>query len=69
MFFYNSVAHCHNGIAYHLDRYGPNGLYGRDDPATREYNGRVLKERCVLLAEPGNALAVSVNVSKELYNE
>ena len=56
----------HEGITYHLDRYGPNGLYGRDDPADREYNDRVLKERCILLAEPGNALAVSVDLTKEL---
>ena len=59
----------HDNIAYHLDRYGPDGLYGSYDPASREYNGRILKERCVLLNEPGNALAVSVTVSKEPTHE
>lgn len=59
----------HDDIAYHLDRYGPDGLYGSYDPASGEYNGRILKERCVLLEEPGNALALSVNVSKESTRE
>lgn len=59
----------HEGIAYHIDRYGPDGLYGSYDPASREYNGHVLKERCTLLEKPGNALAVSVNINKESIHE
>lgn len=49
-----------DGIAYHIDRYAPNGLYGQDDPADSMYNGEVLKERCSLLTNKNTALAVSV---------
>jgi hypothetical protein len=54
----------HDGIAYHIDRYAPNGLYGSFDPADREYNGQVLKHRAVLLDNPNNALAVSVPLTQ-----
>jgi hypothetical protein len=58
-----AYASVHNGILYHIDRYGPSGLYGSYDPADRVYNKRVLKERAVLLQNPNNALAVSVDIS------
>ncbi|MDN5274498.1 MAG: hypothetical protein JWP06_399 [Candidatus Saccharibacteria bacterium] len=56
---YTSV---HEGVLYHLDRYGPDGLYGSYDPADRSYNGVVLKERATLLQNPNHALAVSVAI-------
>ena len=59
----------HDGIAYHLDRYGPNGLYGTFDPAERQYNGQVLNERCSLLSDPNHALAISVTLNEEQTNE
>ena len=45
---------------YHLQRYAPHGLYGSFDPAKRTYNGLQLTERCKYLANPNNALAISV---------
>ena len=57
-----SYATVHNDIVYHLDRYGPNGLYGLFDPASRVYNGQILRERCELLDNPNNALAVAVHL-------
>lgn len=48
---------------YHIGRYAPNGLYGLGhDPATRLYYGVPLVKRCILLADPNNALAVSVSI-------
>jgi len=55
----------HDGIAYHIDRYAPTGLYGAFDPAGGEYNDQVLKERCELLTNPNNALAVAVALRGE----
>lgn len=55
-------ASVHDGILYHLDRYGPDGLYGSYDPADRTYNQKVLKEQAILLQNPNNALAVSVDI-------
>lgn len=49
-----------DGNLYHLQRYAPHGLYGSYDPAQRTYNGRQLAERCKYLADPNNALAISV---------
>lgn len=48
-----------DGIAYHIDRYAPHGLYGKADPADRAYNGTPLKERCTYLHNQNTALAVS----------
>jgi len=61
-----SVPHAsvHDGYVYHIDRYAPAGLYGGEDPATRQYRERILKERCVLLENPNNALAISVNLKE-----
>jgi len=55
----------HDGIAYHIDRYAPTGLYGAFDPAGGGYNDQVLKERCELLTNPNNALAVAVALRGE----
>ncbi|HSW91214.1 MAG TPA: hypothetical protein VLG09_01040 [Candidatus Saccharimonadales bacterium] len=50
----------HDGHVYHIGRYGPDGLYGSFDPATRAYGTAALLDQCVLLADKNNALAVSV---------
>ena len=52
-----------DGILYHLGRYAPHGLYGADDPADREYNGDILKERCTQLKDKNTALAVLVELN------
>lgn len=49
-----------DGYIYHVGRYAPNGLYGSFDPAERDYQGVPLNERCLLLTEAANALAISV---------
>jgi hypothetical protein len=49
-----------DGYLYHRGRYGAQGLYGSFDPATRDYLGVPLQERCALLSEAANALAISV---------
>lgn len=49
-----------DGNLYHLQRYAPHGLYGSYDPAQRTYNGQQLVDRCKYLADPNNALAISV---------
>jgi len=56
----------HDGIAYHIDRYAPTGLYGMFDPADNEYDGQVLKTRATLLTNPNNALAVAVELAGEI---
>lgn len=53
----------HDGVLYHVDRYAPDGLYGTFDPATRQYNGEVLKERYAMLRNKNTALAVSVDLT------
>jgi GNAT superfamily N-acetyltransferase len=50
-----------DGNIYHFGRYGA-GLYGDYDPADREYLGQPLKELCPFLNDPGNALAMLVQV-------
>lgn len=55
----------YEGVTYHIGRYGPNGLYGEEDPADRMINGVVLKERCKLLVNPNNALALAVAVNRK----
>jgi hypothetical protein len=57
-----AYASVHEGVLYHLDRYGPDGLYGSYDPADRKYKGVPLKNRAVLLQNPNHALAVSVDI-------
>ena len=49
-----------DGYVYHAGRYAPDGLYGSFDPATRNYEGIPLNERCRLLQNKANALAISV---------
>lgn len=49
-----------DGYLYHIGRYAPSGLYGSFDPATRNYQGTPLAERCRLLKDATNALAISV---------
>ena len=49
-----------DGYVYHKERYAPAGLYGSSDPASREYQGVPLDERCELLKDPVNALAIAV---------
>jgi hypothetical protein len=50
------------GIAYHLDRYAPDGLYGDFDPADRNYQGIALKQRAKLLENPNHALIVAARI-------
>jgi hypothetical protein len=49
-----------DGQIYHIGRYAPDGLYGSFDPAKRDYRGVPLDERCKLLKDEVNALAISV---------
>jgi len=55
-----------DGNIYHIGRYAPNGLYVAYDPASRDYLGQPLRERCALLNDPNNALVLSVNLQEEL---
>jgi len=49
-----------DGHIYHIGRYAPDGLYGSFDPAKRNYRDVPLDERCELLKDEVNALAISV---------
>jgi hypothetical protein len=55
-----------DGYGYHVGRYAPGGLYGKSDPADRVYEGRILRERCELLNDKTNALAISVTIQGEI---
>jgi GNAT superfamily N-acetyltransferase len=48
-----------DGYVYHAGRYAPDGLYGTFDPAIRNYQGVPLNERCRVLRDEVNALAIS----------
>ena len=52
-----------DGNLYHIGRYAPTGLYGSFDPSERQYMERPLRERCPLLEDPNNALAISVELA------
>lgn len=53
-----------DGVAYHIGRYGQNGLYGANDPAGRCLRGDdiALKERFSKLSDPGSALILAAKV-------
>lgn len=53
-----------DGVAYHIGRYGQNGLYGANDPAGRCLRGDdiALKERFSKLSDPGSALVLAAKV-------
>lgn len=53
-----------DGVAYHIGRYGRNGLYGANDPASRYLKGDdiALKERYSKLSDPGSALVLAAKV-------
>ena len=55
-----------DGNIYHIGRYAPDGLYGSYDPSTRDYLGTPLRDRCVMLSDPNNALALSISIQGEL---
>jgi hypothetical protein len=48
-----------DGYVYHEGRYAPDGLYRAFDPALRDYGGMPLSERCRILQDKVNALAIS----------
>lgn len=56
------------GVAYHLNRYGPEGLYGVSDPAERPYftDGVPLKDMYRSLRDVGAALIVAARVMPHL---
>lgn len=56
-----------DGVAYHVGRYGQEGLYGVSDPANRNLRGDniSLKERFPELSNPGSALVLASKVIKE----
>ena len=53
-----------DGVAHHIGRYGQNGLYGANDPASRCLRGDdiALKERFSKLSDPGSALVLAAKV-------
>jgi hypothetical protein len=56
----------HDETAYHLNRYGSDGLFGGDDPATRQFDnehGRLIDE-FTQLSSVRNALIVAAKVKK-----
>lgn len=52
-----------NGVTYHINRYGDNGLYGINDPAERPLRNDTiaLKDRFHGLRHPGTALVVAIS--------
>ena len=56
------------GIAYHTNRYGVDGLYGNFDPADRCLPGHriSLKDEYIGLENPRTALVVVASVNKEV---
>jgi hypothetical protein len=58
----------HDGVAYHLNRYGDEGLFGGEDPAIRQFDsqhGRLIDE-FTRLASVRNALVIAAKVNKEM---
>jgi len=55
-----------DGVAYHIGRYGQDGLYGVNDPANRSLKGdnTPLKERFPKLSDPGSALVLAAKVDR-----
>ena len=55
-----------DGVAYHIGRYGQDGLYGVNDPANRSLkgDGMSLKERFPRLSDPGSALVLAAKVDR-----
>ena len=55
-----------DGGAYHIGRYGQDGLYGVNDPANRSLKGdnTPLKERFPKLSDPGSALVLAAKVDR-----
>ena len=53
-----------NGVAYHINRYGSEGLYGDTDPANLPYfvGGPLLKHMYKGLNDPGTALVIAARV-------
>lgn len=54
-----------DGYNYHIDRFGPNGLYGANDPAEQIYKNQKFMEKFVGLKNICNALALAVNIKRE----
>lgn len=56
----------HDGAAYHMNRYGDDGLFGGEDPATRTFDGEHgrLIDEFAQLASVRNALIVAARVKK-----
>lgn len=60
-----------NGVTYHVNRYGDDGLYGINDPADRPLKGddMPLKEKFDELQHPGTALIIASRaLSKAIRN-
>lgn len=57
-------------VVYHINRYGPSGLYGVSDPANNPYytDGLPLKRMYSKLANVGNALIVTARVMPHLVH-
>ena len=57
-----------NDVVYHLDRYGPKGLFGHSDPADRPYfrNGIPLKKMYRNLQSVQSALIVTARIVPHL---
>lgn len=55
-----------DGVAYHIGRYGQDGLYGVNDPANRSLKGdnMPLRERFPKLSDPGSALVLAARVDR-----
>lgn len=55
-----------DGVAYHVNRYGQNGLFGGDDPADQAFSATnlSLKQQFPLLRSVRNALIITAKVGE-----
>lgn len=60
----NNAVKLSDGNIYHIDRFGPNGLYGTNDPAEQLYNDEIFMNKFIGLKNTCNALALAVKVKR-----
>lgn len=60
-----------DGVTYHVNRYGDDGLYGVNDPADRSLRNEEMpfKEKYTGLSHPGTALVIVSRALSGLRNE
>ena len=60
----NNAVKLSDGNIYHIDRFGPNGLYGTNDPAEQLYNDEIFMNKFIGLKNTCTALALAVKVKR-----